>query len=115
MEEEKKGQEVEEGAHSLLCKVRSDGEAGGPQCSHAKHRLDGGPGAAEERVSLSVIELHEGILGERKEQSVRQAQSERQTGRQTVNVHSRVSSNIHVFRMLLRPVSRPPQTTNFLL
>ncbi|TWW73915.1 hypothetical protein D4764_15G0013110 [Takifugu flavidus] len=45
--------------------VRSDGEAGGPQCSHAEHRLDGGPGAAEERVPLSVIELHKGILGER--------------------------------------------------
>lgn len=77
MEEEKKVvvEEGEEGgAHSLLCKVRSDGEAGGPQCSHAKHRLDGGPGAAEERVPLSVIELHEGILGDR--QTDRQTKGE---------------------------------------
>lgn len=49
-------------AASLLCKVRSDGEAGRPQCRHAKHRLDGGPRAAEDRVPLPVVEIHKGLL-----------------------------------------------------
>ena len=78
----RKGGRRGEAAHSLLCKVRSDGEAGSPQCSHPKHRLDGGPGAAEERVPLSVIELHEGVLGDR------------QTDRQTVNIHFSVCFQI---------------------
>lgn len=49
-------------AASLLCKVRSNGEAGRPESGHAEDRLDGGPRAAEDRVPLSVVQLHEGLL-----------------------------------------------------
>lgn len=53
------------GARSLLCKVCSDGEAGCPECCHAEDRLNGGPGATEDGVPLSVIQLHKGLLIER--------------------------------------------------
>lgn len=60
------------GACSLLCKVCSDSETGCPECSHAEDRLNGGPGATEDRVPLSVIQLHKCILWERQEEKDRQ-------------------------------------------
>lgn len=62
--------EVEEEAGSLLCKVRSDGEAGRPECGHAENGLDGGPRAAEDGVPLPVIQLHKGLLGDRDRQLI---------------------------------------------
>ena len=59
-------------ARSLLRKVRSDGEAGCPERSHAEDRLDGGPGAAEDGVPLPVVQLDKGLLGERQEEKDRQ-------------------------------------------
>lgn len=62
------------GTHSLLRKVRSDGEASRPERGQAEDRLDGGPGATEDGLPLSVVQLHKGILGNRQEekQKVRQ-------------------------------------------
>lgn len=60
-----KVEQTERRSPSLLGQIRSDGEAGGPQCSQTKDGLDGGPGAAEGRLPLSVVQLHKGILGNR--------------------------------------------------
>lgn len=53
---------IEKRPCSLLCKVCSDGEAGRSERSQAENCLDGGPGATEDGVPLSVVQLHKCIL-----------------------------------------------------
>ncbi|KAG7214825.1 hypothetical protein INR49_010717 [Caranx melampygus] len=59
-----------------VLQVRSDGEARRPECSQAEDCLDGGPGATEDRLPLSVIQLHKGILGTDKKRKSQQEEEE---------------------------------------
>lgn len=60
--EMKKVELIEKRPCSLLCKVCTDGEAGRSERSQAENCLDGGPGATEDGVPLSVVQLHKCIL-----------------------------------------------------
>lgn len=50
---------------SLLCKVRSDGDASRSKRSQAKDSLDGRPVATEDGLLLSVVQFHKRILEEK--------------------------------------------------
>lgn len=58
---------VEMGLISFLRKVSSNSEASRPKCSETEDCLDGGPGATEDRLPLSVIQVHKGFLGNKQE------------------------------------------------